>query len=308
MRSQIHIALTVLTLVSLSGIAQQDAMFSQYLFNPQSLNPAYAGSRESMHIGAIAREQWVGVKGRPRTQSIFIHSPLKRKDIALGFTALRDEAGPLINTQFAFDGAYRIQVGLNSKISFALRASTNMYNGLLSTLEHTSASDIVFQQDVNYAFNPNFGAGVYWYSPRHYLGLGAPKILSNGLNPQDSEVGAYMENTHLFAMAGLVLGAHKKGIKVKPNAMVKYVPGVPMQIDVGASILLMEKLWLGGVYRLDTDFAAIMALQINPQLRLGYSYDYNLGSISQFSDGSHEFTLSYDFIFKKTNYMSPRYF
>lgn len=285
---------------------QQDPMFTQYFFNPLSVNSGYAGTREAMHVALVAREQWVGIDGRPRTQSLVIHSPLKNEKIALGMSFLRDQIGPVQSTGIFGDIAYRIQLTPNSRLAFGLKGGVTLFTADLSSLTGTQENDPSFSQNLQNAPMPNVGAGLYWWSERYFVGLSAPKLIENNLSPGNAlEQGS--EKRHFFAMAGYVFTLNPT-LKFKPTALVKYVQGAPVSAEITTNILIAEKLWLGAMYRYKTAAGALMSYQVTPQLRAGYSFDYTTNDLGRYNTGTHEIMLSYDFVFKSSHSLSPRYF
>ena len=77
--------------------AQQDAMFTKYVFNSLNYNPAYAGAKDHMSIGLLHRTQWWGIEGAPSTQSFFAHTPLKNDRVGVGINIFNDKIGPTNN-------------------------------------------------------------------------------------------------------------------------------------------------------------------------------------------------------------------
>nr|WP_240534719.1 type IX secretion system membrane protein PorP/SprF [Pedobacter aquae] len=76
--------------------AQQEAMYTQYMFNTLAINPAYPTLDESLSVTALSRHQWVGFKGAPNTQTISIHSPLGTSETFIGGLLINDQIGEVI--------------------------------------------------------------------------------------------------------------------------------------------------------------------------------------------------------------------
>lgn len=292
---------------TLGAIAQQDAMFTQYFFNPLSVNSGYAGSRDAMNATLLAREQWVGIDGRPRTQTFTIQSPLPNDRLAVGLSVVKDQVGPVNNTALYGDVAYRFQVSEKARLSLGLKAGVNFFSANLKSLEGLNPADASFSQNIGNQALPNFGFGAYYWTDRYFIGLSTPKLIENDLGTASGDYSQPKERRHLFLMGGYVFDLNES-VKFKPTTLVKYVAGAPVSVDLTANFLFNERLWVGGMYRLGDAMGALLSFQINSQLRAGYSYDYTLSELNDYNNGSHELMISYDFIFQKDKTLSPRYF
>ncbi|MBK6370815.1 MAG: type IX secretion system membrane protein PorP/SprF [Flavobacteriales bacterium] len=307
MRSMRSITLfVVLAGFALRSTAQQDPLYSQYMFNTLAFNPAYAGSADVFTVMALSRHQWVGFEGAPATQTILAHSPLKAQNLALGFSAINDKIGPSHQTAAYADCAYRIRTSEDTRLSFGLKGGLSIYQADLASLSTVE----VDPSNVNTAGQllPNFGFGLYWHSPRYYLGASAPKLLKNELNIASGTVlMPATEARHYFLMGGYVLDL-SRDIKFKPAFMFRVVEGAPFSLDVNANFLLRERIWFGAMYRLGNAFGVMGQYQINDQFRVGYAFDLTTTRIGAYNAGTHEVMLSYDFRFLKGKTISPRYF
>ena len=288
--------------------AQQDPQFTQYMFNMLPLNPAYAGSAERVSIKALSRHQWVGFDGAPTTQTITIHSPVWHESLAIGGTLMRDSHGPVTQYTFMADVAYRIFMG-DSKLAFGLQGGLNLLQGEFGTLNPLDPGDQVFQQSVNSKADPQFGFGVMYYSDRGYIGLSAPKLLNTEFFETDSLafISEPGQKPHYLLSGGYVfdLGVYHK---FKPTFLVKAVEGAPVSFDLSANFLFFEKFWLGAMYR-HTDAVGLLAqYQISNDFSVGYAYDYPLSTLRNYSGGSHEIMIGFEFGNKVKGVRSPRYF
>lgn len=286
--------------------AQQDPLYSQYMFNTLAFNPAYAGSADVFTVMALSRHQWVGFDGAPATQTVLAHSPLKAQNLALGFSAINDKIGPSRQTAAYADFAYRIRTGEDTRLSFGLKGGINMYQADLAKLSTVE----VDPSNVNTASQllPNFGFGLYWRSPRYYVGVSAPKLLENEFDAVNATaVVQSSEARHYFLIAGYVMDL-SRDIKFKPSFMFRTVEGAPLSLDVNANFLLRERIWFGAMYRLGNAFGVMAQYQLNDQLRAGYAFDLTTTRMGAYNAGTHEIMLSYDFRFLKGRTISPRYF
>lgn len=298
-----------------ASFAQQDPQFTQYMFNQLALNPAYAGSAERVSIKALSRHQWVGFEGAPTTQTLTVHSPLPFESMALGGTIMRDSYGPVTQYGFMVDVAYRMFVGRNSKLAFGIKGGMNLFQGDFASLSPLESGDQVFQANVSQKLDPQFGFGTMWYSDRHFLGLSMPKLLrtdffEDNSSTLDSIVGSPFQTGqrgHTFLSGGYVfdMGTYTK---FKPTFLVKGVKGAPISFDLTANFLFYEKVWLGAMYRHEDAVGALVQFLITNDFSIGYSYDYPISEMRNYSGGSHEFMIGYEFGNKLKGIRSPRYF
>ena len=297
---------TIVFFGSYATIAQQLPQFTQYMYNTISINPAYAGSRETLSIVALHRNQWVGVSDAPTTTTISIHSPLRNEKVGLGFSFIQDDL--LDNFSYLYaDFSYTLNVGAETKLALGLKGGFTHF-GLDSELRQDPgvASDPTIANLEN-QWNPNIGIGAYLHTNRWYLGLSAPRLLKSDYN--DSNNVKVLERVGYYFTGGLVFDISKM-TKFKPAFLVKITNGAPISYDLSANFLFNEKFWLGAAYRINNETGAIAAMtdyQISKQLRIGYTFEYSTSDINNFSDGTHEILLMFE-VFKSKSVKSPRYF
>lgn len=305
---------SVLMLSSLCSAvnAQQDPMYTHYMHNTLSINPAYAGSRDALSITALHRSQWVDFKGAPMTQTLTLHSPIANKHIGLGLSASNDKIGPINNTAVSGSFAYRMQLTPKSKLALGLSGGVNILQANLSTLELDNQNDPSFQNDLRNKVTPSAGFGAYYSRERFYAGVSTPNLLESKYYATTQPSGTVTESRarrHYFFIAGAVFNL-SNNLAFKPTTLIKVTSGAPIQTDVTASFILMKRLSLGAMYRTGDAVGVLIGLDISQQLRIGYSYDWSLGlRTPAYNQGSHEIMLRYDFIFNsKQQIQSPRYF
>ena len=291
--------------LALGTNAQQDALFSQYMFNPLAINPAYTGSRESISSVLLYRSQWVGMSGAPNTATFTTHSPIKGKNFALGFSMGGEKIGPTTNGNAALTYAYRIRLG-QGKLSFGLRGglfSSRLDGGMLNYNDqndyHNSGAQLK-------AVAPNFDFGTYYYTTKFYIGLSASHLLGQQLS-YNSDNGINLELAQHFMLASGYAMEINKNFVFKPSVLIKYAEGAPVNIDLNASMLFNKVLWFGASYRSSGSLVFITEYNITDFLRLGYSYDMALGQLKKYNSGSHEIFIGTDFTIGKNKVISPRY-
>lgn len=294
--------------LSTSMLAQQDPQFTQYMFNLLAINPAYAGSADRASLKALSRHQWVGFDSAPTTQTLTFHSPVWHESLGVGGTVLRDSHGPITQYTFMADVAYRIHMG-DAKLAFGLKGGLNLLQGTFAELNPLEQNDQVFQQNVNTKLDPQFGFGMMYYSDRYFLGISTPKLLRTDFFETDSLafVSSPGQRPHYFLTGGYVfdLGVYHK---FKPTFLVKAVQGAPVSFDLSANFLFYEKFWLGAMYRHTDAVGALAQYHITDELTVGYAYDFPLSPLRNYSGGSHEIMLGFEFGNKLKGVRSPRYF
>ncbi|MFA5420001.1 MAG: type IX secretion system membrane protein PorP/SprF [Bacteroidales bacterium] len=301
-----------LTLGSLSISAQQEPMFTHYMNNTLAVNPAYAGSRDALTVTALHRSQWVGFKGAPLTQTVTVHSPLNNEHVGLGLSVLNDKLGPTNNTTVVVDYAYRMNLTEKSKLALGLSAGASIFQANLNTLLLDEEMDPAFQNNINNRVTPNFGFGVYYSRERFYAGISVPYLIENRYSSKEKLDGSLLigkERRHYYFIAGAVFNL-TENLAFKPTTLVKVTASAPIQADLTASFIIMQKFLVGAMYRTGDAFGGLVGLDITDQLHIGYSYDWSFGlKSSKYNQGSHEILLRYDFVFSsKKQIHSPRYF
>ncbi len=293
--------------VGTSLFAQQDAQYTQYMYNTVSVNPGYAGSRGHVSIAALHRSQWLGLEGAPTTQTFNIHSPIGYRGVGMGLSIVNDKIGPTSETNFDVDFSYTVWTSTEGRLSFGLKASANLLDVRFSELNQYT-TDQTLQQDIDNRFSPNIGAGVYYHTNNYYAGLSVPRILETS-HFQESSLSTAKEQMNFYFITGYVWDLNPL-LKFKPTLLTKVVRGAPLQVDLSANFMFSEKFIIGGAYRWDAAFSGMVGFNINSNFLIGLAYDREtteLGSAA-FNDGSFEVILRYDFISTKNNLKSPRFF
>ena len=299
----------LMILGALFSKGQQDPMYTQYIFNLQTINPAYAGYWKTMGVTAISRHQWVGFKGHPTTQTFSFQTPLRSQNVGIGLNIVLDKLG--LEKRFIVNADYSYEVMLSeiTTLRFGVKGGFTNYSHNMSEYEQypDNQSDPLFQSTVDNKFMPNFGFGLFLSSEKYYLSLSLPKILENNYQSNVTNYSTKSEVRQLYLAGGLVLSI-SDNIKFKPTFMTKTVVGTPFQYDLSANFLLAEKFWVGAMYRSGDAFGGIAQWIVHPNLRFGYAYDFTTTDLRNYQNGVHEIMVSYEFNYSKRKYISPRYF
>jgi type IX secretion system PorP/SprF family membrane protein len=308
------VVLAVMAVCSFQSYAQQDPQFTQYMYNMSVINPGYATAEGGiLNLGGLYRTQWVGVEGAPKTGTFFAHTPINEKmEIGISFT--NDNIGDVVEENNIYaDFAYVLPVGLESKISFGIKAGLTFFNTDFNGFvlqSGDSGSDVAFNDNINQTF-PNIGIGAFYFTDKYYLGLSAPNMLTTKhLESENGIKSTGVESIHYFLTGGYVFDINEE-IKFKPAFMAKAVGGSPLALDISANVLVNKRLEAGLSYRLEDAVSAMVNFKVTPELRIGYAYDYTTSNLSDYSSGSHEIFILFDidiFGLKGGYDRSPRFF
>lgn len=281
--------------------AQQDPQYTQYMYNMNVVNPAYAGSKESLSIGLLYRNQWAGFDGAPTTYTFSAHSPIGEKT-GLGVSAISDEYGPVTETNAYVDFSYTIGLGGATKLAFGVKAGATFQDVGLMDLDVIDGSDPAFSSNVNETYG-NFGAGLLLYTDNYYIGVSMPNILETvHLDAEGHEYGS--EQRHFFATAGYVFQL-SENTKFKPSTLVKTAIGAPLSFDINANFLFYDRFEIGASYRYEDAVSGLVSFRATDWVQIGFAYDY---TISDIEEPSYEAFLLFDIYFKEKTFVSPRYF
>lgn len=289
-----------------AGFAQQDAQFSQYMYNTININPAYAGSRGVISIFGLYRTQWVGLDGAPETSSFSVNTPINT-NVGVGVSIINDKIGPTNENNLSADFSYSIPTSAMAKLSFGLKGSANLFSLDPSKLKPEDQGDPQFQ-DFKNKFSPNVGAGIYWHTNKAYVGLSIPNFIqANRYDDNDNAI--YKDQINYYFIAGYVFNLdHYEMVKFKPALLTKMVDGSPLQIDFSANFMFNEKFVIGAAYRWSASVSALAGFQITDGLYIGYAYDRETTRLANYNSGSHEIFLRFEFLNKYSAITSPRFF
>lgn len=284
-----------------NSYAQQDPQYTQYMYNMNVVNPAYAGSKESLSIGLLYRDQWSGFEGAPQTFTFSAHSPIGDKT-GLGLSAISDEAGPVKETNVYADFSYTIELGGDHKLAFGVKAGATFHDVGLISLDLQDDFDVAFEENINETY-ANFGAGFLFYTDKYYIGVSVPNFLnSKHLDIDGRNFGS--EEQHYFATAGYVFQL-SDNLKFKPSTLVKSSFKSPMSFDVNANFLFYDRFEIGASYRYEDAVSGLASVRATDWLQIGFAYDHSISDIDQ---PSYEAFVLFDVFFSKKTYRSPRYF
>jgi type IX secretion system PorP/SprF family membrane protein len=301
----------LLLLVTAAAYAQQDALFTQYMFNKLEFNPAYAGSRDAFSADLISRFQWIGIEGAPRTISVTAHSSLRNPHIGLGLYAYRDEIGPTVDFNLMGCFAWRI-VFPNSKLSFGLAGGIKYYNIEWDKLNSKQQGDLELINQTTNRVVPDADFGIYYYGKRFYAGLSSKHLLQNELTvsstPQTEGSGYTKLLRNFYGIGGVTFNL-SENVVFMPSTLIKYVQNAPLQADINASFFLFNRFMIGASYRTVNAIGVLVGIDVGKGFSVGYSFDWWWNSLNVYNQGSHEIRLGYELdLFNRNRLLTPRYF
>jgi len=288
--------------------AQQEVMISQYMFNGLFINPAYAGSHKYFSSTLLHRNQWVSFPGAPKTFLVSSDGPIANNKMGIGFIVAYDEIGVTSQTDISANYSYNIKLG-NGKLAFGLKGGISNYSVRTEELKVWDTNDAIIDDDSRSAFLPKVGFGMYYHSAKWYAGFSIPTLLAyEDGTPFSANIDqSSFLRKHFLINGGYVFDLTDK-LKLKPSTLIKYVKSAPIEADINCSILYDETIWFGISYRTNDALVGIIEYQANKRFRVGYSYDFTLTEIGNYSSGSHEIMVGYDFGKDLINIKTPRFF
>jgi type IX secretion system PorP/SprF family membrane protein len=284
--------------------AQQDSQYTQYMYNTVSVNPAYAGTRGSLSMLGLYRNQWVGIDGAPETLNFSANSPIGIQGVGVGLGFTSDKIGPTTESIITADFSYTIDFSENTKLSFGIKGGLSLLDLDPNKLLIYNPNDYDLSQK-SYS-SPIVGAGLYLHSDNWYVGLSSPNLLETE-HYDDVQVSTATEKTHMYLIGGYVFTLNPN-LKLKPAVLVKGVVGAPLAVDISANALLYNRVSFGLAYRLDAAFSGMAGFQINDHIMVGYAYDYDTTELINYNSGSHEIFLRFELGTKLRAKVNPRFF
>jgi len=306
-RWRVLIVSVVLVLFSVKSWAQQDAQFSQYMFNGMYLNPAYAGFKELLTINTFYRQQWSGFEGAPSTFTFSVDSPIAQDKMGVGLIFSSDQVGLTNEVSTYFIYSYRMKITEESSLAFGLGAG--MYRFAIRA-GNVIDDDPIYQAGSTSSLNPDLKFGVFYNTQTYYLGISLSNLLSPYLTRDVYESNLIpIKSTQLFLTGGIARPINEN-IVIKPSFLYKQDLTGTSTFDLNASVFLYNILWVGASYRSGLNFRGVDAgvpaysanaliflteIFIKERLRLGYAYDLSLSSVSALTTGANEISLTYSF-------------
>jgi type IX secretion system PorP/SprF family membrane protein len=309
-----YITALVLVLFAATSIAQQEALYTQFVYNKLDINPGYAGYKEVMNFTALHRSQWIGFKGAPTTQSLSFNMPLELDELAIGGSLMHDKIGPSSEFSLSFDFAYRLRLTNRATLSFGAKATAGLFQANFTDLD--LISDFYGQQDEYFQYNPkavflpNVGFGAFYYKKDYFIGLSVPKILRNSLTREKNDLHEILNGRTeptAYLMGGKVFKLDRDW-KLLPAAIVKGTMNAPMSFAAHFNVVYMDQIMAGVFYNFQEVAGGLIQWQMNRQWKLGYSFDLATSSLIRTNYGSHELMVNFTVSTRRKRIVYPRIF
>jgi len=297
----------LLVLIPVHLMGQMFPLSDHYVVNALAINPAFAGCQDALSLTASYRNQWVGFNDAPKSYILSVHTPVFNDRVGLGLLIENNSIGIFKETSFLGNYAYRMELQ-EGKLALGLGFGVTIYNTAWNKLVAADANDIQLMTSPTSAVLPNFSLGAYYYTKKYYIGVSMPLFLSYEMdkNTGKYKIGNNFSGSNYFFTTGYEVGISPQ-IKFLPSLLIKYHPDNAVQIDYNAQINLKDRIWMGIGYRNKDILVGMLQCQLNYQIRMAYSYDYDFSSIGKYLNGSHEIVLNYIFKFER-KVIGPRQF
>lgn len=311
---RVYISL-LLVLITTFCFGQSYPHYTMFMFNKLLYNPAYAGNKNMVTANGMYRQQWAGIDGAPRSFTVSVDGPVGSylsdfRRVATGILVSSEREGITRSTNFMGYYAYRIPFE-RSVLSFGLQAGANMYTANLSSLDPSQSTDQLLSHDIRNRFLPNVGAGIYYSASNYYVSAAVPNLIENYYDNNNKENSDRAKQLRTYYVGGGYVFTLSEMLKLQPQALMRYASGssynLPLNADVNLSLIILDRLLVGATYRTDKSLEGILHMQVTDNISVGYAYDYSVSVLQPYNNGSHEITLSYDFIKDRNKYTNPRF-
>lgn len=296
LRFRTHILLFISLFLALmtsktSLYAQQEAQYTQYIYNTMSFNPAYTGARGRLNVLGLYRNQWSGINGAPETFNLSIDSPVGRTgQVGIGAEFISDQIGPSKQSTVAGNFSYVIPFDNGFHLDFGIKAGMTTLDIDPGKLNIYDSSNVFL--DLTNRTMPIFGVGAYLYARTWYLGISTPNLLETK-HYDDVKISKASERMHLYMIAGYYWTI-SDNFYLKPAILVKAVSGAPLSVDLSLNAVIHDQLILGAGYRFDAALSAMTGFQITENILMGYAYDFTTSELTRYNNGSHEVFLRFE--------------
>ncbi len=294
-----YILFLVVVAVAKNASAQQENMFTHYMYNKMAINPGYTGTEEALSITGLHRSQWVSFDGAPITQNISAHMPINGKNCGVGFGVINDQVGPTKNISLNGNFAYDLKINETAKLGLGISAGINIFSNNLTSLKTVNTNDAAFSENVSNKILPNVGFGAYYYTKKYFAGIATPKLLQNNLDindPSGTSLAIAHEKRHYFLTGGSIFNLTADGqFKIKPTTLVKITGGAPVQIDLTGNVIYNDQITAGLSLRTGDAVGLLVGYNINNDFTIGYSFDFSYTNKTfNYNGGSHEIMVQYN--------------
>lgn len=271
--------------------AQREPIYTQYMYNLGSFNPAYVVSVENTDITALYRAQWIDIEGAPRTLRFGMNHPFSNERMGLGLNIENDQLGPTSQTYVDVAYAYQVPLSGSSYLAFGMNAGGAFLNVDFSKGSFENPGEPILDRETIQRFYPTLGAGMFLYGEKGYLGLSVPNFLKDQLYNEDVE--SIVEDDFQFNFIGGYVFDLSEEVQLKPAFLLTYLSGSPLTATMAANLRFSRVFTVGGAYRSSGAVSGLAGFQVSGSTFIGYSYDHTTNALGEFAQGSHELILKF---------------
>jgi type IX secretion system PorP/SprF family membrane protein len=266
--------------------AQQDPLYSLYLTNPITINPAYSGVNDRF-IGYVnSRLQWAGFDGNPKTHAFGAHTSVRNNRMGLGVQFVQDNIGENSNTAFGFSYAYRLPLK-EGTLSFGMQAGMINYKSNNGDLLIRQPNDPAFANFSEVKFNA--GAGFLYKNERTMIGISVPRLINNAVRLGGQDISVYEQHYYVFTSRLFYIN---ENLSFKPAVLAKAVKGSPLSADVNLNFLIQNKFTIGAYTRNLNAYGVLAQLDFLQAYRMAYIFEVPSGKALETRFTTHEIMLS----------------
>jgi type IX secretion system PorP/SprF family membrane protein len=287
-----------LILMPLSLYGQLPPVTNQYVLNPLTINPAYAGNKGVLSLAAFYRKQWVGIQGAPETMTFTADAPVLDNKVGLGLIVINDKIGVTKDTYIVTNYAYTLSIG-DGSLSFGLGAGIVATNTAWSDLVVLDPGDELYLVDSRRFILPSFSFGTYYSNHNFFLGFSIPKFVGYKFNYDKNKYSLTVDPSqyNFLVSTGYDIKLSPQ-IDFIPSTLININPGTKVLVDLNANLVFNNRFWAGVSYRNGRSLGALVQFQVNNQFKIAYTYDFDTGELGSYTNGSHEIMLRYEFRYK----------
>jgi len=284
-----------IVLIGESIFAQQQSLYSQYMFNQFLINPAITGNVDYIPVRLTARQQWVGVNDAPSSQSLSGHMLLGNKNMGIGGYFFSDSFGPetKVGVQASYSYILKIDRRRDTKLAFGIAARAFQYRLDYNKLVAIDHSDELLYSNTETTFVPDADFGVYLYNDKYSVGMSATQLIGlpveitkNQTKQNDMLRHYYLQGAYKFRIT--------REFQLEPSVMFRATEVAPVSVDFNVRGIYNQYYWLGLSYRSSNTMAAMIGIKYN-HIVLGYAYDFSFSKMINYQSGTHEIILGYNF-------------
>jgi type IX secretion system PorP/SprF family membrane protein len=295
-------------LIPMLLFGQKSLITDQYIFNPIAVNPALVGSGDALSANLIYKNQWVGIDGSPEIMTFSMHSPLRRQNMGLGLFIINNQIG--VSNEISIMGNYSYKLRMRKgNLTLGMGGGFLLINTAWTSLEANDSFDDLLESNSPIYLIPQVSLGTYYSTKKYHIGFSIPYMLTYTYNSlRDNYTVRNKISNYTYLLHGDYAFDFQNQLKLVPSMMIKYQKESNADILLSSRLIYRDKYSIGAAYDSEDEmFKGMLQFQLNKQLRFGYAADFSGSKLENYSVGSHEFMIQYDFKYT-IRVQSPRTF